>query len=125
MNSAHDPLHVLVVDDNVDAAEVLAMLIETEGLSAATALSLAQGREQIARQRPRMVFLDLNLPDGNGLSLLAELKADQHTAVIDVVMLSGTMDARVMEESHLLGASAFVVKPMGHEQLSAFLDKVR
>jgi two-component system, NtrC family, response regulator AtoC len=117
--------HVLVVDDNQDAAEVLALLIEADNFSAATARNLAQGREELARQLPRLIFLDLNLPDGNGMDLLADVKADQKTAGVDVVMLSGMVNDKVREEAHLLGAAAFVLKPLGHEQLSALLEAVR
>jgi two-component system response regulator AtoC len=117
--------HVLVVEDNLDAAEVLALLIETEGFTADTARTLAEGREQIARRRPRIVFLDLNLPDGNGMDLLADVKADPSAAAIEVVMLSGMIDDKLKEQARLLGASDFVVKPLGHDQLTALLNRVR
>lgn len=125
MNADSDTPQVLVVDDNLDAAEVLALLIEVEGFATATARTLAQAREQIADQPPRLILLDVNLPDGNGLSLLADVKAEQRTADIEVVMLSGMMDARLQEEAHLLGASAFVTKPLAHEQLAALLAALR
>ncbi len=125
MSAAADPLpHILIVDDNVDAAEVLALLIEMEGFSVSTARTLAEGREQIVRRRPRLIFLDLNLPDGNGMSLLADVKADQMTAAIQVVMLSGRMEDEVREEAHLLGAQAFVVKPMEHDRMTALLGAI-
>src|SRR5437868_15249970 len=125
MNSVSDRRHVLVVDDNLDAAEVLAMLAEVEGFTAATACTLAQARERIAAQRPSVIVLDLNLPDGSGLNLLAEVKNDQQTAGIGVVILSGMADERLKEEAHLLGASAVFVKPLGPEQLTALLDTAR
>ncbi|MGM9479595.1 response regulator [Roseateles sp. NT4] len=125
MSVAADELpHILIVDDNVDATEVLALLIEIEGFSVSTARTLAEGREQIVRQRPRLIFLDLNLPDGNGMSLLADVKADQMTAAISVVMLSGMMDDKIREEAHLLGADAFLVKPLEHDQMTALLGAI-
>jgi len=125
MSAAADPLpHILIVDDNVDAAEVLALLIEMEGFSVSTARTLAEGREQIVRQRPRLIFLDLNLPDGNGMSLLADVKADQMTAAIQVVVLSGRMEDEVREEAHLLGAQAFLVKPLEHDRMTALLGAI-
>lgn len=121
---AHLP-HVLVVDDNLDATEVLALLIEVENCTAATARTLALAREQIARQPPHLIFLDLNLPDGSGMNLLADVKGDPRTAGIQVVMLSGMPDPRFKEQASLLGASAFFAKPLAHEQLTAVLDTVR
>lgn len=125
MNVESDFPHVLIVDDNLDATEVLAILVEAEGFTAATARTVQEAREQIAAQRPRLVFLDVNLPDGNGLHLLAEVKGDLQTAGIVVVMLSGMQDVRLKEEAHLLGASAFFVKPLNQEQLTSALDAVR
>ena len=125
MNADFELPHVLVVDDNLDATEVLALLIEVENFTAATARTLALAREEIARRPPRLIFLDLNLPDGSGMNLLADVKADQHTAGIQVVMLSGMLDPRLKEQAHLLGASAFFTKPLAHEQLTAVLDTVR
>ena len=125
MSVVSDSPHVLIVDDNLDAAEVLAMLVEVEGFSAATARTLAEARERLEAQRPRVVFLDVNLPDGSGINLLAEVKSDQQTRDIGVVILSGMADERIKEEAHLLGASAVLVKPLGHEQLTALLDAAR
>ena len=125
MNADSDIPHVLVVDDNFDATEVLALLIEAEGFSTATARTLAQACECVANAPPRLIFLDVNLPDGSGMNLLAEVKNDLRTAGIHVVMLSGLMDPRISEEAHLLGASAFVTKPMDHKGLTALLNTVR
>ncbi len=125
MISAVPSPRVLVVDDNVDASEVLSLLIESEGFTADTAGTLAQARERIAQVPPHLIFLDMNLPDGNGLQLLASVKSDPKTQGIDVVMLSGWGDERVREEAHLLGASAYVVKPVSHTQLSELLGRVR
>lgn len=125
MNVPADPPRVLIVDDHADATEVLAILTEAEGFSAATARTVQEARERIAAERPRLVFLDVNLPDGSGMDLLSELKSDQQTAGIDVVMLSGMADERLKEEAHLLGAAAFCLKPLGNEQLTAMLDAAR
>ncbi|RZL38158.1 MAG: response regulator [Rubrivivax sp.] len=125
MNAESEESLVLVVDDNLDAAEVLALLIEVEGFAAATARTISEARESVVQRRPRLILLDLNLPDGNGMSLLAELKNDLHTSGIEVVMVSGMVDDRVREEAHLLGASAFVTKPMNHAQLVGLLETVR
>lgn len=125
MNTDSDKPLVLIVDDNRDAAEVLALLIEMEGFAAATARTVAQAREAVANTPPRLIFLDVNLPDGSGLDLLADVKADLKTADIEIVVLSGMLDARLEEEAHLLGARAFVTKPMAHGQLTALLSALR
>jgi DNA-binding response OmpR family regulator len=125
MNHAADSPHVLIVDDNHDASEVLALLVEEEGFSTETARTVAEARESIVRRHPAMVLLDLHLPDASGMKLLAELKDGQATAGIDVVILSGMLDDALKEEAHLLGAAAFLVKPLEPEQLTQVLDRIR
>ncbi|MDG0854134.1 response regulator [Pelomonas puraquae] len=122
MNATAEFPHVLVVDDNLDAAEVLALLIETEGFTASVARNLATAREALQTHRPSIVLLDLNLPDGNGMALLSEVKADARTAGVQVVVLSGMLDDKVMTQARELGACAFLVKPFEHEQLSQVLS---
>lgn len=122
MNATAEFPHVLVVDDNLDAAEVLALLIETEGFTASVARNLATAREALQTHRPSIVLLDLNLPDGNGMALLSEIKADARTAAVQVVVLSGMLDDKVMTQARELGACAFLVKPFEHEQLSQVLS---
>ena len=125
MNAESDKPLVLVVDDNLDAAEVLALLVEMEGFAAATARGVAQAREVVVSTPPHLIFLNVNLPDGSGLDLLADVKADLKTADIEIVVLSGMLDPRLKEEAHLLGARAFVTKPLAHEQLTALLSALR
>lgn len=122
MNATAEFSHVLVVDDNLDAAEVLALLIETEGFTASVARNLATARGEVRARQPAIVLLDLNLPDGNGLALLSEIKSDPQTARVQVVVLSGMLDDKVMAQARALGACAFLVKPFEHDQLSQVLQ---
>ena len=67
--------HALLVDDDADAAETMAMLIANEGFTVATAGSLRDARRQMALQEPDIVLLDLMLPDGSGMELFNDVKA--------------------------------------------------
>ena len=76
--------HALLVDDDSDAAETMAMLIANEGFTVATAGSLRDARRQIALQEPDIVLLDLMLPDGSGMELFNDAEAArQHRAGAD------------------------------------------
>ena len=66
--------HALLVDDDSDAAETMAMLIANEGFTVATAGSLRDARRQMALQEPDIVLLDLMLPDGSGMELFNDAK---------------------------------------------------
>ncbi|MFY8103312.1 MAG: response regulator transcription factor, partial [Ramlibacter sp.] len=67
-----DKRHALIVEDEADAAGMVAALVADRGYSAATAPTLHDARRQLALQPPDLLMLDLRLPDGNGLSLLQE-----------------------------------------------------
>lgn len=116
------PPHALVVDDNADSAETLALLIEMEGFSVACAASLKQAREQLLRQAPQLVFLDLTLPDGSGMDLLEQTAAMAGTGV---VVLSGSADPQAADHARRLGAIDYLVKPANMTRLQALLDQIK
>ena len=113
--------HVLVVDDNPDCAESLALLINMEGFSVATAGTLAEAKAAIRHRSPQLVFLDMTLPDGNGLELF------QHTRDIPdlaIVMLTGSGNLHHDREARQFGAIEYLVKPAEPNRLLALLARL-
>ena len=94
--------HALIVDDDVDSAEMLATLLSGEGLSAATANTLAEARRQMALQSPDLILLDLHLPDGSGMTLLDDEKV---RANAEVVLITGHASLETSIEALRLGAA--------------------
>lgn len=117
---------VLLVEDSADAVAAILDALDRGGLRnpVVIAASLAEARAALLRgagdpsTAPVLVLLDLELPDGNGLELLAELAA----AGAPIVVLTGLTDPRGIDEAHRLGASAYLVKPLAYE---ALIDVVR
>ena len=77
--------HALVVDDDHDSAASLRALIAGEQFTVAVAHNLRDARRQISLQQPDIMLLDLRLPDGNGMDLLA---APRRRAWIEVSRLA-------------------------------------
>ncbi|WP_427914126.1 PAS domain-containing protein [Ramlibacter sp. MMS24-I3-19] len=69
-----DPLRILVVDDNVDAAETLAMALELEGHSVRLAHEGSAAIEVAEQHRPHVVFLDIGMPGMDGYAIAARLR---------------------------------------------------
>ncbi len=113
--------HVLVIDDDSDSAETLAMLVATEGLTVATAGSLRDARRQMALQPPDLVLLDLVLPDGNGLELLEETRSMPHT---EVVLVTGHASLDTSIQALRRGAADYLVKPVAPQQLQKLIARV-
>ena len=113
--------HALLVDDDADAAETMAMLIANEGFTVATAGSLREARRQIALQEPDIVLLDLMLPDGSGMELFADAKALPNT---ELVLITGHASLETSIQALRLGAADYLVKPMSLKQLQGVLSRV-
>ncbi len=113
--------HVLVIDDDSDSAETMAMLISTEGLTVATAASLRDARRQLALQTPDLVLLDLVLPDGNGLEFLEDTRGMPHT---EVVLVTGHASLDTSIQALRRGAADYLVKPVSPAQLQKVLSRV-
>lgn len=71
---------------------------------------------------PTVVLLDLKMPKVDGLEVLRTVKADPALRSVPVVILTSSREARDLSECYLLGANAFVVKPVKFQE---FLDAVR
>ena len=113
--------HALLVDDDADAAETMAMLIASEGFTVATAGSLRDARRQISLQEPDIVLLDLMLPDGSGMELFADAKALPNT---ELVLITGHASLDTSIQALRLGAADYLVKPMSLKQLQGVLSRV-
>ena len=112
---------VLIVDDDADAADMLATLIAAEGFKVAVAPSLAEAKKQLALREPCLVLLDLNLPDGSGLSLFSEESLLNNA---QVVLITGHATLETSIEALRLGAADYLVKPVHPDQLRGVLGRV-
>ena len=113
--------HALIVDDDPDTSETLAMLVATQGFTVATASSLREARRQMVLQEPDILLLDLMLPDGSGMELFREAKALTNT---EVVLMTGHASLDTSIEALRLGAADYLVKPTHMTQLQGVLSRV-
>ena len=113
--------HALLVDDDSDAAETMAMLIANEGFTVATAGSLRDARRQMALQEPDIVLLDLMLPDGSGMELFSDVKQLPNA---ELVLITGHASLDTSIQALRLGAADYLVKPMSLKQLQGVLSRV-
>lgn len=76
------------------------------------------------KQLPRLILLDLDLPDYNGLDLLARIRSNKATRYIPVVMFSSSENQKDMQNAFDGGANAYLVKPMGLTPLTETLESI-
>jgi two-component system response regulator AtoC len=113
--------HALIVEDDADAARMMAALVTTQGFSAATAQSLRDARRQLVLQPPDLVLLDLHLPDGNGMALLDDKGLIGNS---EVVLMTGHASLETSIQALRYGAADYLVKPVSAKQLQSILSRV-
>jgi DNA-binding NtrC family response regulator len=113
--------HALVVDDDADAAEMMAALIASEGYTVAVAADLHAARRQMVLHPPSIVLLDMRLPDGSGMDLIDEVKALD----AEVVLITGHADVSSSVQALRLGAADYLTKPLSLRQLGGILSRLR
>jgi two-component system, NtrC family, response regulator AtoC len=113
--------HLLLVDDDPEALEWLTELAKAEGFTVASADSLRNARIHMARLQPDILLTDLQLPDGKGVELVADLETRDST---EVVMITGHASVESAVEALRLGATDYMVKPVDVERLKAILRRV-
>jgi len=115
------PLRVMVVDDNQDAAQMLATVLEVQGHAVSVEYD-GQGALARARvERPQVMLLDIGLPDTDGYALARQLRAMPELAGATLVALTGygqMEDRRLAEEA---GFNHHLVKPADLAQVAAIL----
>ena len=104
------PRHVLVVDDNRDSADSLALLLELEGHTARAVYSAAAALEHVAAHQPDVVLLDIGLPEMDGYEVARRIR--QHAQPPRLVAVSGYGQPEERRRSSAAGFTAHLVKPV-------------
>ena len=93
---------VLIIDDDPQFRDLLSRRAQREGTEALAAGTLAQGLAKARTERPDVVFLDVHLPDGNGLNVIPELRAS--AGAPEVIIVTGGPDPEGAELAVRSGA---------------------
>ena len=117
----HGSGSVLVVDDEPQVAWVLRFTLEHEGYRTFTASNGVEALEELEKHHPKLMVLDLMMPEMDGWAVLKEmikLPVGERPRVVIVSALTGPDDK---EKATALGADAFVPKPFDVEELIGVL----
>jgi signal transduction histidine kinase/DNA-binding NarL/FixJ family response regulator len=115
------PLSILIVEDTAPIRRLMARLLAIDGHAAIEAETLAQALEQARRQWFDLVLLDLNLPDGDGLSLLERWPGERPRPA--VIVLTAAV-GRGTEDRVASAQAAMLRKPIGAAELRAAIAEV-
>lgn len=115
------PRRVLVVDDNVDSATSLTMLLQSMGFEAESAHDGVEALEAVERLAPDTVLLDIGLPRLNGYEVAQRLRARAGRREL-LIALTGWGQVEDRERSRAAGFDHHLVKPVDLEQLARILQ---
>ena len=113
---------ILIVEDDADFAHMLQNRLSGLGYLVAARGDAAVTAKDVAAAEPDLIVLDLLLQGGNGLTVLERLRANAATKDIPVIILTGLGDDEVREQALRMGATAFIEKPFGSEQLAEEIE---
>src|SRR5512144_2525877 len=108
---------VLVVEDEPAIQELIAYACRTNGFEVRRAETVAAAREAVAGELPDLVLLDWMLPDRPGIDLLRDLRGDERTKSLPVIMLTAKGGEADKVTGLDAGADDYVVKPFSPREL--------
>ena len=114
---------IMVVDDEREIRSIISDILVEEGYEAIVASSAEEARQLLVRKTPDLVFLDIWMPDEDGITLLKEWAEDQ-SKQFPVIMISGHATIETAIKATKLGAADFIEKPISIENLFGAIDKV-
>jgi CheY-like chemotaxis protein len=133
-NMIGEPILVMLVEDNVDHAELVIRTLEEHRivnqvrhfLDGQSALDYLFRRGEFAGQKntplPHVILLDLRLPRVDGIDVLKAIKEDDELKIIPVVVLTTSEAEKDVTRAYYNHANSYLVKPVGFEEFKRLMD---
>ena len=116
-------MKVLIVDDDQSLATIISVALEKEGFTTVVSYSGKDGLEKTKSEMPNLVLLDQVLPDISGNQVLKEIKIDEKTKAIPVLMLSNFGQTEMVSQAINDGANDYIFKYQ--VEVADIINKVR
>ncbi len=113
---------VLVVDDEATLLKNVAQSLRRDGFDVLTAMGCADARDVLSRSHVDALCLDVNLPDGDGLDLLEEIR--ETAPDLPTIVISGGASAENESRAARLGVQQYLGKPFQLTELKSALAKI-
>ncbi|MFC2116473.1 PleD family two-component system response regulator [Bacteroidota bacterium] len=112
---------ILIVDDSNTNIVLLEAILDSRGYQIQTAFNVAEAYNMLEKDRPELILLDLLMPKISGYEFLDQLKQNEETRDIPVIIVSAVSDAMNIQKTFDLGALDYIEKPV---DIKALLNKV-
>ncbi len=115
---------ILIVEDEIDIQDMIALSIESAGLAALRANDGKEGFEVAIDQKPDLVLIDWMMPNVTGIELLRRLRKDERTQVIPAIMLTAKIEVDNKAQGLDEGADDYITKPFSPKELISRINAV-
>jgi two-component system alkaline phosphatase synthesis response regulator PhoP len=109
--------NVLLVDDNEQNLELLLAYLEELGCTLRTAADGLEALDEVARQRPDLILLDIMMPRMSGFQACAKIKSNAATVDVPIIMVTALNEVSDAERAVESGADDFLTKPVNRLEL--------
>ncbi len=121
---------VLIVDDEPEAIDFATAVLEENGYLAISAEDGVEGMEKVKTEKPDLVLLDIMMPGKGGIAMYRDLRKDEETKDIPVIIITGVARGQRFEESmmrkdpHIPLPDGYIEKPMKPEGLLKLVEEL-
>jgi DNA-binding response OmpR family regulator len=115
---------ILVVEDELDVQKVVAKRLSSRGFTVHCASDGYQAVQKAHKVAPDLIVLDLQLPAGDGLSVLRKLRISEDTKKMHIVVLTGMTNEMFKQSVLTEGVDAYLQKPYDSQVLLDTIDKI-
>lgn len=113
---------ILIVDDEVDALDLMQELFESKGYDSETATNGFEALSKIKNQEPDIVITDIRMPDMDGMQLLQMMNKDHPNIPVIMVTAHGTIETAV--EAMKMGAKDYILKPLRLDEVLTKVERI-
>ncbi len=113
---------ILVVDDSLSVRTALSIFLNDHGYHVRTAKDGVEAIEEIDKQMPAVLLLDLEMPRMNGLELTSTIRARSEIAHLPVIMITSRTSEKHRIQAHAVGVDHYVTKPYRESDLLSLLQ---
>jgi two-component system, cell cycle response regulator DivK len=114
---------ILIVEDNNDSLEILGLRVKTFGYEAIKAHNSKEAIACAEAETPDLIFMDMELPDMDGVKTTATLRQNPITSHIPVVAITAWISALWQEKAAKVGIKTYLVKPITPQTLKETIEQ--
>ena len=114
---------ILIVEDNKDSREILGLFVTKFGHQPIKACNSREAITYAEAECPNLIFMDLDLPDADGIKTTAILKKNPKTSHIPVVAVTAWISALWEEKASRAGIETYLIKPVSPQTLKETIEE--